>query len=224
MQNPASMTSGTSADKFVKNQVCMDRETAKMGLSSINESVLDKRQAMPKSDIKQIINFGLDKIQNDDEDNDVSSEEDILGGENHFISSNVRQLMDKAMKTTPRLGSAIKMHVYASAGPVCLVSLNEKNKGEIARARLIEEARQLFTFDDDFYKTDRNLVQFQQFEEISRAIYTDTESPYFVHVTAVTMHRFKSSTIVFVGNTRGFIRPFCLSTSQEWRPLSDPAS
>ena len=62
MQNPASMTSGTSADKFVKNQVCMDRETAKMGLSSINESVVDKRQAMPRSDIKQIINFGLEKI------------------------------------------------------------------------------------------------------------------------------------------------------------------
>ena len=86
---------------------------------------------------------------------------------------------------------------------------------------MIQDASELLHLDREFYKTKHELLLHASFEQISKKLYKELEHAYFGYTTCIAMHAFKSTSIIFVGNSAGYIRAFSMETQEEKRPLYD---
>lgn len=67
----------------------------------------------------------------------------------------------------------------------------------------------------------RELLLYSSFQNISSLLYQEPEHPYRGHVSCIAVHRFKSANMIFVGNSSGYIRAFCMNSQTEKKPLYD---
>ena len=99
------------------------------------------------------------------------------------------------------------MSLYDKAGCVSLVELNEKLI-KSNQDRMVAESSKLLMFEPNFYAPKSDFLLHSNFEAISKLLYQDNNHPYKGHVSCVAMHSFKSSDVIFSGNSAGYIRAF----------------
>lgn len=97
--------------------------------------------------------------------------------------------------------------ILAKADLVTLIENNEK-QGEYMPEKLMEQASQLLSFDKAFYNVKKELLLYSQFQHISQMLYEDTNHPYYGVVSCIKLFRAKNGTVIFVGNSSGYIRVF----------------
>ena len=83
----------------------------------------------------------------------------------------------------------------------------------------INQASQLLDFEDNFYQIERNLMSSSYMQDVSRQIYRQPNHAYAGDVSCLGAHSFKSKSILFAGNSNGYIRAFCTKTQKEQMPL-----
>ena len=98
-----------------------------------------------------------------DSSDDDSNSDDELG-------QTVRQIVQKAKTEKIRLGTVLKKYLYDYAGPVMLVSLNERMKENDHKAT-IEDASQVFNLDANFNDIKHDLLLYSSFQNISNLLY-----------------------------------------------------
>ena len=60
----------------------------------------------------------------------------------------------------------------------------------------------------------KELFQYSHFQQISRTLYEETAHQYYGLVSCVRMFRAKNGTVIFVGNSAGYIRVFDIQTQR----------
>ena len=103
---------------------------------------------------------------------------------------------------------------------VALVELNER-QSQHSSDKKIEEANQLLSFDKEFYNVKKELFGYTEFQQISRTLYEETTHQYYGVVSCVRMFRAKNGTVIFVGNSTGYIRVFDIQQQKQMKPLYD---
>ena len=146
-------------------------------------------------------------------DSDGSSEDDDSVGSDE-LNKKASSTSDKFTLANPikqiRKQSTLerqKNDLLAKADLVTLIENNEK-QGEFMPEKLIEQASQLLSFDKEFYNVKKELLLYSQFQQISQMLYEDTNHPYYGVVSCIKMFRAKNGTVIFVGNSSGYIRVF----------------
>ena len=183
--------------------------------TEVNESVrLTERE---EKDARKAAKFISNKMQNYSDDSDNSDSDGEL------ISDSIKDIVKKAKKERIRLGIGLKVSLYANAGPVALVEINERTTRSTNLAHISQNASRLFAINTpDFYQVKRELLLHSTLRDISFNLFKNEDHPYFGRATCIAMHSFKSDQIIFVGNSRGYIRAFSMETAQEKKPLFDP--
>ena len=77
---------------------------------------------------------------------------------------------------------------------------------------MVAESSELLMFESDFYAPKGNFLLHSNFQAISKLLYQDNNHPYKGHISCVAMHSFKSSDVIFTGNSAGYIRAFNMKT------------
>ena len=112
------------------------------------------------------------------------------------------------------------MGVNHKLGPVALVEINER-QSQHAPEKMIEAASQLLSFEKEFYNVKKELFTFSHFQQISKMLYEETQHQYYGVVSCVRMFRAKNGTVIFVGNSAGYIRVFDIQSQRQMKPLYD---
>ena len=58
----------------------------------------------------------------------------------------------------------------------------------------------------------KELLIYSTFQQVSKALYEESDHPYFGMVSCIRMFRAKNGTVIFVGNSSGYIRVFDITT------------
>lgn len=82
--------------------------------------------------------------------------------------------------------------------------------------KLIQQANQLLSFDNQFYNTKNKLVVYEDYPVISRKLHQQ-DHKFYGQIQCIHMLK----TFLFVGNSQGIIRVFDIKTQKEMKPLMD---
>ena len=134
----------------------------------------------------------------------------------------LQKIYFKANQATINLGTKIKATLYNNACSVTLVQLNETER-QIDREIIIEQASQLLSFSDEFYDVKKKLVELKDFSKLGENLFkvTTPAHPYHGTITCICIHLYKSTSVVFVGNSAGYVRVFSLNSQKEKQPFFD---
>ena len=153
---------------------------------------------------------------------DSSSDDDDFGDNGESINQLIQNIKNKDGASTKKNRVANeKNDMYRNADIVTLIELNERQSDTIPE-KLIEQASQLFSFDKDFYNVKKELLLYSHFQQISQSLYEDKEHPYFGVVSCINMFRAKNCSVIFVGNSQGYIRVYDIQSQKQMKPLFDP--
>ena len=103
-----------------------------------------------------------------------------------------------------KMSTAFRVMILDRANPVALVGLHEES-GQLTCNNLTKAANLLTCYDKDFYNISRQILEFSEVPQLSRQLFEERGHAYFGNVNCVKLFRAKSGTMLFVGNSSGYI-------------------